>query len=236
MSPKRATFYVLLVNAIAITLAIVIAHHGGRDHFGERGFITFFSTFQLLAIAWIADKIRQVKTRQPSLGAHTGLWLMLSYSFIFLAADEFLAIHEVTDLLIHDLLNLQETPLTDRIDDLIVSLYAIFGSWILWRYRREFRADPRTIPFLLRAIVLMAIMVGVEAIAGSEHVWSTWLMPDAAEMLELRLYQLEESLKILIEACVLLAFYPLLKTQQAKLQKLEQPTVAPQLEQHSLTR
>jgi hypothetical protein len=226
---------VVLVNVLAVLIAVIIFQLGGRDPFAERGYLTFWSTLQLLAIALISDKIRQLPHRQGG-SAHrlSWIWWVISFGFIFLAADEFLAIHEVTDLFIHDLFNLQETPLTDRIDDVIIGLYVLFGLAILWVLRAEFYAFRKAMPWFKLAIMLIVGMLGVEWIAGYQHVIKEVVHSRTAGLIKDSLYQLEESLKILAEAFLVLAFHSVFRTQEYQAQQSSPLPEPAQLEKEPL--
>ena len=223
MSIKSLFSWVLFGNALAVVLALVIYHHGGRDHFGERGFITFLSTFQLLAIAWLSDKTAQIRKASPGAENHQSalLWRIIAWGFIFLAADEFLAIHEVTDLFIHDVFNLQETSLTDSIDDFIVLLYGIFGAWILWVNRLELKPHKQAIAFLKRAFVLLFLMIGLDFFANGQKLLELFLDPATANTVQFHLYHLEDSLKVFIEALLIAAFYSIFRTVKSQQKRLE---------------
>ena len=223
MSIKSLFSWVLFGNALAVVLALVIYHHGGRDHFGERGFITFLSTFQLLAIAWLSDKTAQIRKASPGAENHQSalLWRIIAWGFIFLAADEFLAIHEVTDLFIHDVFNLQETSLTDSIDDFIVLLYGIFGAWILWVNRLELKPHKQAIALLKRAFVLLFLMIGLDFFANGQKLLELFLDPATANTVQFHLYHLEDSLKVFIEALLIAAFYSIFRTVKSQQKRLE---------------
>lgn len=212
---------VLFVNALAVLVALIIYQLGGRDPFAERGYLTFWSTLQLLAIALISDKIRQLPHGQDSSSRRRSwIWWAISLGFIFLAADEFLAIHEVIDLLIHDLFNLQETPFTDRIDDAILGLYVLLGIAILWMLRAEFYAFRKAMPWFKLAIMLIFSMMAVEWVAGYQHVIKEVFQAQTADLIKDSLYQLEEYLKILAEAFLVVAFYSVLCTQKYQVRQL----------------
>lgn len=219
---RSASFSVFLIDFAAVVLALVIYQLGGRDHFGERGFITFLSTFQLLAIALIADKILQVKKRFGGTYSPPKLWLWrtLSWGFIFLAADEFLSIHEVTDLLIHDLLNLQETNLTDRIDDIIVALYGTGGIWLLWNSRDELKWHPSAIALFKRAFILLFFMVGLDMFANEQDLLKLFFAPSTASTMQRHIEHLEDSFKVFAEAFFILAFYSILRDSKSRAKKL----------------
>ena len=78
---RWVTASVLFVNALAVLVALIIYQLGGRDPFAERGYLTFWSTLQLLAIALISDKIRQVPHRQNWSSTHLSwIWWAISPS------------------------------------------------------------------------------------------------------------------------------------------------------------
>lgn len=223
MSIRRATIWVFSLNLAAIILALIVHFQGGRDPFGERGFISFLSVFQLLAIAYLAHKILRLKTRiSPSLKKATKLfWQIVCWGFVFLAADEFFSIHEVTDLLIHDIFNLHETPVTDRIDDVIVALYGLFGVGLLWLNRGEITVHKRALAFLKQGFLLMIVMVAIDAFSNDQGLLERFFIPSTADVIQHSLYQLEDSIKILIEAFFMLAFYVIFTAAQQAQKKLE---------------
>ena len=232
MSVKSLFSWVLFGNALAVILALVIYHHGGRDHFGERGFITFLSTFQLLAIAWLSDKTAQIRRASPRTESNQSalLWRIIAWGFIFLAADEFLALHEVTDHFIHDIFNIQETSLTDSIDDFIVLLYGIFGAWILWINRLELKPHKQAIALLKRAFVLLFLMIGLDFFANGQKLLELFLDPATANTVQFHLYHLEDSLKVFIEALLIVAFYSIFRTVESQQKRLEHSQRASQPE------
>lgn len=65
------------------------------------------------------------------------LWLLATVGLIYLSADEHFDLHSSYDDWIHQALGMQETNITDRIDDLIIGLYLIVAIRIMWRYRDE---------------------------------------------------------------------------------------------------
>ncbi len=209
MTVRKASIGVFLLNILAIVVALIVSVQGGRDPFGERGYITFFSTFQLLAIAWLSGKTLQTKKKlkPPPKKSVRLFWTVISVGFIFLAADEFFSIHELTDIFIHDLFRLQETPVTDQIDDAIVALYGIVGAVVVWTHRDEIKGNQRAIAFLKWSFFLLAIMVILDFVSNDEGFLERFFDPPRADLIQGYLYQLEDSLKILAEACLVSAFY-----------------------------
>jgi hypothetical protein len=129
----------IIIVLVAIALGISTTGKPSR-YFGEGRFTTFVSCVQLLAVTLLSTRIflarrSWIYTVSPSAAAW--VWSLIAGGFAFLAADEALQIHERLDLVIHKALNIRETALTDRLDDAIIAIYALFGVGILWYFRRE---------------------------------------------------------------------------------------------------
>ena len=123
MTIRWFAYGVLFLNSLAVSTALMLSCYTGTDHFQEGRFITLFSTLQLLVISWLSHRVLQVRsvTRKQSLWRDpSAVWGIISIGFLFLAADDFFTIHENIDSLIHSIFKLQETGLTDRIDDILV--------------------------------------------------------------------------------------------------------------------
>ncbi|NER80714.1 MAG: hypothetical protein F6K42_14320 [Leptolyngbya sp. SIO1D8] len=214
MTIRLASFLVMFWNSLAVTVALVIYNHGGKDHFGESGFITLLSTLQLLAIALLADKILQARKpeqKEPLWKQPYAVWRIISFSFIFLAADEYLSIHEVLDLLIHDIFDWQETGLTDRIDDLIVGLYGIVGIGTLFIYRGELKPYRKSFPLFTWGFALLFCMVGLDTLTNEKDFLELFFEHNLADTIYIWLIHLEDSLKVFAEAFFILAFYSILQ-------------------------
>ena len=65
------------------------------------------------------------------------MWLILVFTSLYLAIDEIIMIHENIDFFIHRIFNIEETGLTDRIDDAIVAIYGLCGLIGIYLYRKE---------------------------------------------------------------------------------------------------
>jgi hypothetical protein len=172
MSRPIATAIPVLSNVALIAYAI---HRGltksgnpGR-YFGEGRFTTIISCAQLLLIALFAALTffaRRKLTPSRSIFSGPALWAFIAAGFVFLAADDAFEIHERFDIIIHQIFHLQETSLTDRIDDALVALYGIIGCAFLWFYRHEFLALRSILPPLIAGFACLALSVLCDTISN----------------------------------------------------------------------
>jgi hypothetical protein len=220
MTTKVFGFWLLLGNSMAVLSAFVIDHYSGADSFGEKGFITVWSTFQLLAIALLSDKIAQKRTQRRLRDNSAMLWRVIAWGFIFLAADEFLGLHESADLLIHDFFSLRTTGLSDRIDDLIIGSYGVVGAGVIFViYRLQLKSVISALPFFKLGFLFLFLMVTVDIVTnGNELIDIMANHEEVARQIYTFLGQLEESLKVFSEASFILAFHSVLK--HCELEKL----------------
>lgn len=120
-------FFILLgSNLLAIGFGLAAFHTNTVNHFAEDGYITTISVIQLLAICLLVICIHFSHKKETA----SSLWLVIAFGFFFLAADELFQIHENLDNQVHQLLYLQESAFTDRLDDLLVGLYGVTGFWL----------------------------------------------------------------------------------------------------------
>lgn len=231
MTIRLVSFWLLLVNSLAVTSAFLIYYHGGRDPFGERGFITFLSTFQLLTVALLADKICQAqKAKKNDPKSNSVLfWRVISWGFIFLAADEYLSIHEITDLFIHDVFDFQETSLTDRIDDLIVGSYGLIGIGVLVAFRHQLKPFKRVFPFFKLGFFFLFLMVATDLITNGEELNNALSDYGGGRQIHIWLGQLEEAFKVYSEAFFILAFYAILKNINTRQKQVFKEVNSPQI-------
>ena len=168
----------LIVVAIAIGIAV---YDNPKEPFGEDGFMTWVSAVQLLAIAFVARRIHAVRKAQISSEAYRAsssglaIWFIVFLGFLFLTADEVLKIHENLDKSIHDLFGLEQTGLTDRIDDLLVGLYGVIGLGVLYVFRGELRRYREALPFFVAGFVLLFTMVGFDLLTNQDDILSKFL-------------------------------------------------------------
>lgn len=176
MNRTRAALLALAFNCGVVTHAILrgLSKTGnpGR-YFGEGRFTTFISCGQLLVVALLAwltflARRRQAVAVRRSVFSGPALWAFIAAGFVFLAADDAFKIHENFDFVIHELLHLPETPLTDRIDDALIALYGVVGCGFLWAYRRELLAFKEILPPLGAGFVGLALSVACDVISNDD--------------------------------------------------------------------
>jgi len=118
-----AILFSLLTIIILIQL-IIPSLTGERPSifFDEGSIITWLSSLQLCLMGFLSHKIYLLKQGEQPAKSRL-FWRLLSFSFLFFALDDLLMIHEHIDHWIQSLLQLSNSSLMTRIDDLIVGLY-----------------------------------------------------------------------------------------------------------------
>ena len=213
MSTKLVFLLVLACNTLAVAIAITIYNKTGVNHFNESGFITIFSCLQLLTISGIVFQInKHSRWNKP-----TAIWKLIALGFLFLAIDEVFKIHENIDLLTHHVFGLEETGLTDRIDDLVIGVFGLIGLGVLFAYRSDLTAYRVTLPLFVVGFFLLFSMVAFDAITNRNDVLPLVFSDDLAAILYTYLSLAEDSSKVFAEAFFLLAFYVIL--QMAKIRE-----------------
>ncbi len=216
MTTRSLLFLVLLSETLAVSAAIVIGAHGGDSaiHFKEGRFITWLSGLQLLAISWLSYKT--LKTRDVMRGrslwrSSYAVWGIIALGFLFLAADDLFQIHESIDKGIHHVFSLQETDLTDRIDDLLIALYGLASISVLIAYRDAMKRYREIHPFMICGFVLLFIMVSLDVLTNRDDILSTLVDRDQVAVLHRWLSVAEDSFKVFAEAFFLVGCYTALQ-------------------------
>ncbi|WP_341212308.1 hypothetical protein [uncultured Limimaricola sp.] len=194
-----------LVLAIATGIALQDLDH----QFRESGIVTYTSAALLALTAATSLRIGRLRRegagwswRDPRI-----VWLAIGLGFVWLALDDLAQIHENLDRLLHRLAGIEETPLTDRLDDLIILAYGLIGAGVMWACRSELRRFPQMLGWLATGAALLVLQVAIDALLND----ASWVLfsgfsaarPDLAHDLgEI----LEESVKLLAEAAFLSGF------------------------------
>jgi len=182
----------------------------GINPFSEGGVMTFVSAIQLLAISRITYKIAQArktaKTQSFWLGAPL-IWMLVCIGFAFLAMDEALYIHEQIDELIHHVLDMKETGLTDRIDDIIVGSYGLIGLAVLFAFKNEVKTCIKRFSFFIIGFALLFTMVGLDILTNRNDIFLMYFDETTADTLMYWLSTAEDGMKLFAEVFFIVGFY-----------------------------
>ena len=207
MTKKMVFLMVLASTALVAAAALAIYFIFGSSQFGEGKFVTVYSFLQLLAIGVVAFLIKwKAPWKSPAV-----IWKLIGLGFVFMAVDEMFLIHENIDFLIHRVFEIEETGLTDRIDDLIVGLYGLAGLGAVIAFRNEFIPHRQALPLILIGFALMFLMVVSDTLTGRNDILPLIFNDQLANILYTGLRLVEDVFKIFAESFFLLGFYVILQ-------------------------
>ncbi len=199
----------LTVLGLTILRAIVRQKSPMR-YFDETGIISWFSCLQLLILCGLSWYIFGIRKKVEVTGLHKSphkLWKWIAVGFLYLAIDDIAQIHETLDLLIHQIFAIEETRLTDSMDDIFVLFYSLFGLYVLYIFREEFKHYLGVIHLFAIAFFLKLLMVALDVYTNDETVFSDWFSnPEPGKILLDWVQTLEDSFKILAEGVFISAF------------------------------
>ena len=214
LSPTTLLLSLVSLDLLAVLLALGLGfalHQSPTAYTGEGDPITWLSFVHLLVISGIAGGVFYCRTggrlrevwRNPAF-----VWLLIALGFLFLALDEVARIHESLDRFVHRVLQLQETGLTDRLDDAIVLGYGFIGASVLYVYRCELVQYRAALSLVMCGFVLFVLMGVLDALVNRPDVFLFMgIGQEGSESLGKWLGGVEEGLKILAEAAFLGAAY-----------------------------
>ena len=128
------------------------------------------------------------------------VWLLIGLGFTFLALDELFSFHEKADGLIHFVLGIEETPVTDLIDDALVGLYVLAAAVYLLKHWASLREFWKTWPLFVTGFVLASIMIVLDLLSNNNlFVSQVTTDLDTQEVLRKGMGTVEECAKILAE-------------------------------------
>lgn len=210
---KTVFLLVLLFNSLAIFVAIALALLLGKPpsiYFQETSLICWVSWIQLLAIAYITHKTYKI-TQKIALGnfrQKQRFWRLISIGFLFLAVDEVLQIHERTDKLLHYILNLQETAVTDLLDDIIVACYVIVALIFLARNYPIIKQYKKSFVWFIIGFGLTFLMVVLDLLTNNHVILENFINDsERLKVISSWLKTVEDSAKIIAEGMFLVGFY-----------------------------
>lgn len=182
--------------ALVVLIAILVLGHSHYELLIESGATTAISAINILvaaSLAWLIYLRRQGQPQGEARGQEraspatptsfdlrspASFWALLAAGLLFLAADELLYIHERIDWLVHDLLDKEESDLSDSLDDVVVVIYACLGLACLWYYRDELRRNADLWPPVAVGLGLAALMVLLDiltsqrpGLGGIDELW-----------------------------------------------------------------
>ncbi len=200
---------------LAAAIVIWIAWNTGPFfyHFAGWRLVTLYSLFQLMATAFVCFLICKTSDSTPSANwrrnASIRPFLIAGAGFFFLGLDEILSIHENLDKLIHIILRIKETPLTDHLDDVIVLIYGLIALVFIKDFIREFRKQPYMIALLVFGFMLFFTMFALDFVSNSVESFLQFFSNGSyGELVHERdvFRMAEDTAKILGETCFLAAF------------------------------
>ncbi len=189
------------------------------DQFGEGKPGTIASVLLLLALSYVSFKIYRARRDRSVhwLRETCFVWLVIAGGFFFLAMDDALKFHEGMDKAFHSSLDVKETALSDRLDDLIVGIYILIGAGVIYLYRAEFRRYPFLKGYLVIGFAIVILQTILD-VASNDVLVFTWLgVPEQNAVFAKDIVRmLEEVAKLMAEAVFLSGFLEVLRAVRAE--------------------
>ncbi len=201
---------IIIVNISAVVFSAIFSERP-FILFKEGGLITWLSSANIVMLAGISlCSLLVISFYQEFDSTTKGKFVFLFFCFFgysFLAIDEWFLVHEKLDFMVHNIFNIEETSLTDRLDDIVVMLYGMCGIFVFWLFGRAFWDDKKIKRCLLIAIILFAVMVLVD-IFGNDNYFYKYITDKVYlhDQIWLVLYVIEDSIKLLAETALIIAF------------------------------
>ena len=210
-SKSKKTLYLLLAFDLVLIVFISIFPENSKKYLKEFQLFTWLSLIKLLILSYINWKIyssRKIPQQSFSLSHDYSIWFIIACGFFFLAFDDLLLIHENTDKLIHKVFSIQETNLTDRIDDTIILIYAILGILVLYSYRNELMKFGKSLPYFVIGYCFLFSKIVIDFITNKNDVVPK-IISDEAILYKVNyvLAITEGGSKLLAETFFIFAFY-----------------------------
>jgi hypothetical protein len=221
-SAKLVLRWSILANFAIILFATIrglLKTGNPSRYFGEGRFTTGVSCLQLLIIAFLAFQTFRHRRAAARATRDAGpwLWFLIGAGFVFLSADDALQIHERLDGLIHKSLAMQQTGLTDRIDDAIIALYLIGGLSVLWLFRKEMALFRAMLPTLAAGVAVAVGSIAFDTLSNKPDIIS-WFVADIASVKKIEgwLAVGDGACELLAEGCFIAAFYIAWRTSETR--------------------
>lgn len=165
---KQLTFLLIGLDIALVAFGVVIGDDF-VDAFKERRLVSLFSVFQLVVISLISLVIfleEKKNTGNFSIKAPYLIWGIIAICFLYMGIDELVEIHESLDKLIHSVFNIEETKLTDRIDDLIIFAYLIGGLGAIYYYKDYLLRYKSALKYFIAGVIIVSIMIVIDILTN----------------------------------------------------------------------
>lgn len=211
--PIRIFISVFVVETVVICLCILMGQKYGDVFrlFREDGFATWASFIQLLILSLLSSTILFLRCRTTGRIAIHLFWALSALGFVILALDEKLMWHERFDFFVHDFFKIEETAVTDRIDDVIIGIYGLIGMVAIYLYRHEIGQYAQVNLLLALGFVLLFTTVLLDILVNRYDIIPAIFSEGPFAR---RLYRwgpvFEESIKLTAEGVFISAFYSFL--------------------------
>ncbi|MEA3305636.1 MAG: hypothetical protein U9R52_02360 [Candidatus Omnitrophota bacterium] len=205
---------VFVFTLVAVVLLISWTTGSFYYHFASMRLINIYSYFQLFATAFTAFLICRSLEKENSLrwrqNPSARPFFISAAGFLFLGFDDLFSLHENADKLIHFLLRIKETSLTDHLDDIILLAYGIIAVFFIKDFVKEFRKHPYMVKLIICGLFLFFIMFCLDFISNNLQTFSHFFFGKMSYA-DLKHRQdvfkmIEESFELIGEASFLAAF------------------------------
>lgn len=164
----------VLAIAIAVSRAIILDRSPMR-YFGERGYMTWISTLQLVVAAVLCLQIGLIRKNSQSRYKEIKpaiFWWLASAGMFFFALDETFEIHENLDKQIRAWFGIPSNSFTGRLDDLIILIYAGVGLLLVYLSRRELLQYQKALPWFYRGLVFSGLTIALDMIGHNRETFA----------------------------------------------------------------
>jgi hypothetical protein len=208
-----------LLGLLALSAGVSsILHSAGQlDSFKEGAAMTWLSFLLLLGIALVSLGILGARGGVRSLigQRHSNyIWLVMAAGFVFLGIDEIVELHEGFDKFIHRIFEINETAVTDRLDDAIAAVYAIVGLGVVYLFKNEFFKPIGVRNWFVLGFIFVLISVSLDIFTNRSDL-VRWLFNDlhlSTQKIIFDWLNIEEDVaKLFAEALFLAGFFKIFK-------------------------
>lgn len=208
---RISIYFLIILIDLASVIGAVLLGKTPQEFFEEGKFITWLSCVHLAVLGGIClcsllllshqeDRTREVKIR-------TAFWALCCAGFFFLCVDEWFEVHENLDFMIHHVLGIKETSLTDRLDDLIVLLYGVLFAIGAFKFYKEVLEHKGMVRWLVAALVLFFIMCIFDFVSNDDYLYQFFTNDRGLDKeIGIILGTIEDSFKLLAEGAFVIAF------------------------------